>query len=305
MSRFRRHSRAPLLMLAMMLPSTPAAFPQPEPPPAAAATGASADTGAPIADPSTGAATTTYNSHDVRSDFSALLRKSPSELATIFVLDPTLLSNDAFLAGYPELARFVAAHPEVRRNPRYYLEEFAHADNDGDFGGILEPILIASVFGVIALAVAWLIRTLIEQRRWSRLSRTQSEVHNKILEKFGTSEALLEYMRSPAGSKFLESAPIPLRAEAAAPSAPIARVMGSIQLGVIVAAGAIGMLVVSGRLEKEAAEGFFALGVIGLCIGGGFIVSAVVSLALSRRLGLWQDPAVLGADHLDSAAGER
>ena len=44
------------------------------------------------------------------------------------------------------------------------------------------------------VALAWLIRTLIEQRRWKQLSRTQSDVHNKILDRFNTTEQLLEYI---------------------------------------------------------------------------------------------------------------
>ncbi|HJX29810.1 MAG TPA: hypothetical protein VJ885_18055 [Thermoanaerobaculia bacterium] len=38
-------------------------------------------------------------------------------------------------------------------------------------------------------------------------------MHNKILDRFNTTEQLLEYIRTPAGSKFLESAPIPLHVE--------------------------------------------------------------------------------------------
>jgi hypothetical protein len=240
------------------------------------------------------------SSHDVRSEFGTLLRQSPPELGTILALDPTLLSNQAFLAGYPALSRFVAEHPEVRRNPRFYLQEFTPSDGSG-FSNALEPLLIFFTFAVIAFAMTWLIRTLIEHRRWSRLARTQSEVHNKILERFGTSEALLEYMRTPAGTKFLESAPIPVSAEQPAPSGTIGRALASIHLGVIAAAGALGMLFVSGRFDTDTAQGFYALGVIGLCIGGGFIVAAVVSILLSRRLGLWQGPPAARAEDLDDA----
>ena len=43
--------------------------------------------------------------------------------------------------------------------------------------------------GVVMLAIAsgpviWLIKTLIEHRRWSRLSKIQTEVHNKLLDRF-------------------------------------------------------------------------------------------------------------------------
>ncbi|HEX9986373.1 MAG TPA: hypothetical protein VGF69_24155 [Thermoanaerobaculia bacterium] len=242
------------------------------------------------------------NSYEIRNIFTNLLRNSPSELATILVLDPTLLSNDAFLAGYPDLAAFVAKYPEVRRNPRFYLAEFRlPGDASRVVDEIFEALSIASVFVLITFALFWLVRTIIEQRRWSRLSRVQTEVHNKILDRFGTSSEVLEYIRTPAGSKFLEAAPIPLHAAKPSQGAPLTRIVWSIQLGVVLAVAAIGMLLVSSRLSEEASHGFFALGVIGFCAGLGFVASAFVSLFVSRRLGLWepQPPTASGAERFD------
>ena len=227
--------------------------------------------------------------YEVRTELTRLLGQYPRELAQILVLDPSLLGNDGFLADYPELQAFLAAHPEVRRSPRYYLAEFSHWREPGAVDYILEPLLVFAVFLFIALALAWLVRTIIEQKRWNRLARTQSEVHNKILDRFGTSEELLEYVRTPAGTRFLESAPIPLHAEEAAQRAPLTRVLWSIQIGVVVAAAALGMLVVSAGLADDG-QAIFSLGVIALSVGLGFVGSAAVSLVLSRRLGLWQMP---------------
>src|SRR5437868_4401962 len=69
------------------------------------------------------AAKGTYDAEDLRQQFSSVLRRNPTDVATILALDPTLLSNDAFLAGYPDLGQFVAAHPEVRRSPHYFLAQ--------------------------------------------------------------------------------------------------------------------------------------------------------------------------------------
>jgi hypothetical protein len=229
----------------------------------------------------------------IRNDFSSVLRQHPPELARILVLDPTLLSNDAFLAGYPKLTRFVAANPEVRRTPGFYLAQFRSEPRGGALDEVFEALIIFATFLLIALALAWLLRTIIEQKRWSRLSRTQSEVHNKILDRFGTSEELLAYVRTPAGTRFLESAPIPLHADrpqGAPQSAPLTRVLWSIQIGVVVAVGALGMLLVSIPFDGDGAQALFVLGAIGFCVGAGFIASAAVSLFLSRRLGLWEPP---------------
>lgn len=231
------------------------------------------------------------SSHEIRERFAEILRNHPRELGTILALDPTLLSNDSFLAGYPTVAAFVAEHPQVRRNPRFYLQEYSYRESSLE--KVFEPFIIMAVIGLIVFAMSWFVRTLIEQKRWNRLSKTQTEVHNKILDRFGTSAELLEYIKTPAGSKFLESAPISLYAEQ--PSrVQQPRIFWSIQAGIVIAAAGIGMLFVSARFERESAEGMFALGMIGLSIGVGFVLSAAVSMFLSKRLA-----PVDGAERLD------
>jgi hypothetical protein len=231
--------------------------------------------------------------YEVREQLSRLLEQHPDELWMILKLDPALLTNDAFMSGYPEVQELVARHPEILKNPRFYLAEFNSPAQDRS---VLDDIFAGlAVFGGIGLtvfALGWLVRTLIEQKRWKQLSRTQSDVHNKILDRFGTSEQLLEYIRTPAGGKFLESAPIPLHVERPAngrTSTLATRILWSVQIGVVTAIVGLGMLLLSAVFEKDASQGLFALGAIALCVGAGFIGSAAVSLKLSRRLGLWDD----------------
>lgn len=225
-------------------------------------------------------------SQEVRGQFTSLLHESPNELPMILKLDPTLLSNDAYLSGYPELQRFISAHPEVRRNPGFYLAAFRLPGEHNALHEIVEPITICTVMAIIGFVMVWFVRTVIEQRRWTRLSSTQTEVHNKILDRLGSSNELLEYIKTPAGTKFLESAPIPLHAEPTREigSPSLLRALLSLQIGIIVAAGGLGALLVSLRFDKEAAEGFFALGAIAFSVGIGFVVSAAVSLYLARRV---------------------
>jgi len=53
-----------------------------------------------------------------------LLRLSPT-LTTVVAHDPSLLANQDYVArNNPQLAQFLAAHPEVARNPDFYL--FTH-----------------------------------------------------------------------------------------------------------------------------------------------------------------------------------
>ena len=69
-------------------------------------------------DPSTG------RHYKVREQFMRLLQQHPDELWMILKLDPSLLTNDAFMSGYPEVREFVAGHPEILKNPRFFLAPF-------------------------------------------------------------------------------------------------------------------------------------------------------------------------------------
>lgn len=234
----------------------------------------------------------------VRSELNQLLREHHRDLTHVLVIDPDLLANESYMAEYPALARFLAANPEVTENPRFYMAEWGDPRlRDDDLNDILEGMVILATFGLIAVALAWIIRTILEQKRWNRLSRTQTEVHNKILDRFGSSEELIEYMKSPAGSKFLEAAPIPVRTASTSVSPPMSRLMISIQIGVVVVATGLGMMLIAIPLEGESAVTMFSLGAIAFCVGAGFIASAAVSLTMSRRLGIWQDPSAQNQLH--------
>ena len=58
-----------------------------------------------------------------------LLRLSPM-LTTVVSHDPSLLSNQDYVASKnPELAQFLVAHPEVARNPDFYLLTHVQPDD--------------------------------------------------------------------------------------------------------------------------------------------------------------------------------
>lgn len=233
--------------------------------------------------------------YEVREQFSSILRHEvPGEVSMILKLEPSLLSNEAYIATYPTLKEFLDANPEVRRIPQFYLQEFATPgmyQPRSAASEFIEALAVLSGFCLAAFTIIWLVRTIIEQRRWNRMSKTQTEVHNKILDRFGSSEELLQYVKSEAGTKFLESAPLPVHTERPPTpvNAPLARVMRSVQWGIVAMAAGLGFFLVSLRFPSDGGSELFALGVILFFVGGGFIASAIVSAVMSRRLGLWED----------------
>ena len=239
------------------------------------------------------------DSRQTREEMRSLLRRYPPELGFVLKLDPTLFGNQSYLANYPALANFVAQHPEVAHNPSYFLEEISLPNEryEPDPPGLrMWRQIVGDIFGGIAFVIVtavliWIIKTLVDQRRWNRLSRVQTEVHGKLLERFTSNDELLAYMQTPAGKRFFESAPIALEAGPRPMQAPISRIFWSLQAGLVLMAMGIGFDLVSLRVKGEASEALYGLGMIGLLTGVALVISAGVFYLLSRRFGLWQPPA--------------
>ena len=148
----------------------------------------------------------------------------------------------------------------------------------------LSDVALAMGAGLI-----WLIKTLIEHRRWSRLSKIQTEVHNKLLDRFTSNEDLLAYIQTPAGKRFLESAPIPLDSPRAI-NAPLGRILWSAQAGAVLTVLGLGVALVSRNSLEEVAAPLAAFGVVIIALGLGFLVSAFLAYVLTRRFGLLTNP---------------
>jgi ABC-type multidrug transport system fused ATPase/permease subunit len=238
------------------------------------------------------------DSQETRETFHTALQRYPTEVSRVLKLDPSLMTNQSYLANYPALASFLAQHPEIAHSPAFYLDniylgEDQRGENSSErvWRSTMEGLSIFAVIALVTGVLTWLVRTLLEHRRWSRVSKTQAEVHNKLMDRFTTNEDLLAYIQTPAGKRFLESTPIALDGAPRAVSAPVGRILWSVQVGLVLAAAGFGLQYVSRSIEKTVSQPLFAMGVLALSIGIGFVISAVVSYVLSRRLGLWETAA--------------
>jgi len=300
-----------IALTILMLASLGAAQQRPEPPPQ---TSPAASTVA------------TPNERDVaemQSELIHLLRLSPT-LTTVVSHDPSLLSNQEYVAkNNPQLAAFLAAHPEVARNPEFYL--FSHLKHeDGQPDEALERAvwpdvyrtqnptmpfermwsdlvpLIAFACGVVAVIL--LARMFIENRRWSRIFKMQSDVHGKLIERFNSNQDLAAYMQTEAGRKFLEAAPIPVEFEQRQrmPSA-VARILTPLQAGIVMVLLGIGLLLLR-HAGPDMDTPMLFFGTVVLMPGIGFIISAGVSWFLAARLGLMPESAQNRPDALNGAS---
>ena len=245
-----------------------------------------------------------------------LLRMSPT-LTHVVEVDPSVLSDQDYVARTnPQLAQFLAQHPEVSRNPDFFL--FANfpqrpghtvsglrrrTNRDDDGARLSDQQLhreyaqnasITLVLGGGVLALLWLIRLLLENRRWGRLLQLQSDVHGKLIERFATNQELLHYMETEPGKRYLEAAPIPMEFETQHKlPGGLARVLGSLQIGIVLSLLGIGLMILRHSLT-DIADALLVFGMVALMPGIGFIISAIISWRISARLGLLPQPVTGG-----------
>lgn len=255
------------------------------------------------------------DARQVREQLEALLMKYPPEVGRILKMDPTMLTNQQYLAQYPGIQQFIAAHPEVARNPSFYLE-FVRISSDYTrpvdpqaqaidmWRNAFDGVAVFSVAVFISGVLAWLVKTVLNHRRWLRTSRVLTEVHNKLLDRFAGTDELLTFVQTTAGRRFLEAAPIHVEASATERpvAAPLNRILWSVQAGIVLVVGGLGFQYVSGQVIPEVAQGLWTIGVLASAFGLGFILAGGFSFVISRRLGLLDPPASAVGERGDSSA---
>lgn len=231
-----------------------------------------------------------------------LLRLSP-KLTSVVARDPSLLANQDYVNhNNPELGQFLQQHPEIARNPDFYL--FAEGEGPGNREQRLEQVVWPDLrfqghidytseymafvtFVCVVIALIWLLRVFLENRRWGRIIRLQSDVHTKLLDRFGTSQELLTYMNTEAGKRFLESTPIST-GYGTAPQTKMSlmRILTPLQLGVVLMLLGTGFILLRSNTHLDAEGPFLVLGTLGLMLGLGFIISAGLAYLLAKHMGL-------------------
>jgi len=250
--------------------------------------------------------------HATQEQLLQLLRTSPT-LTTVVARDPSLLSDQEYVnRNNPQLGQFLLQHPEIARNPEYYLftnlnipgarrnqtleravwPEMAPAPMGPPRAReVIEPFTILAGFACFLGTLLWLVRSFLENRRWSRTFKLQSDVHAKLIDRFSSSQELAAYMETEAGKRFLEATPIAVGLEQSQrmPNA-VARVLTPLQIGVVLVLLGIGFFLLR-NVNYAMNTPMLVLGVVATMPGIGFILSAGITWVLAGRLGLIPDSA--------------
>ncbi len=234
------------------------------------------------------------DARETRQRLRDIFNQYPPSVGQVLRLDPTLLSKPEYMASYPTLATFITQHPEVAHNPAFFIGDprFELAETSrGQALRVVEAVFAGGMvlIGVVSFftLVGWVARAVIDYRTWLRASKIQADAHAKLVDRLTSNEDLLAYLQSPAGQRATMSSTRPgLDIAMRAVGAPVNRILWSVQVGVVLAAGGLGLWFAKASVIEEAAQALNVVAVLAVALGVGFVASALVAYALSRQLGL-------------------
>ena len=141
-----------------------------------------------------------------------------------------------------------------------------------------DKIAVMVVFLAAFATAGWMFYLMAEGAKRKGRLKVQTELHGRLLDKFGSAREVVEFLQTPGGAQFVEG----ISSDREEPSNGILR---STHRGIILTIVAAGCLFLN-WYYRSSDNPLLVIGVILLCLGVGFLVSAAVSQRLSRTLGL-------------------
>jgi hypothetical protein len=142
-----------------------------------------------------------------------------------------------------------------------------------------EAIIMVIVMPTMFTIMGWAFKTGLDFFHKQRLVKLHYALQDKLLEKLGNSPEAIEYLNSDAGEKMFALL-------AKERTNPYARILTALQAGAVISLLGIGFIFLRNQVPVEGAEAFMVIGVLGLCLGLGFLASSGAAYVFSKQWGL-------------------
>ena len=142
-----------------------------------------------------------------------------------------------------------------------------------------ETVIMIIVMPTMFIIMGWAFKTGLDFFHKQRLIKLHYALQDKLLEKLGNSPEALEYLHSDAGEKMFALA-------TKERTNPYARILTALQAGAVLSLLGIGFISLRSLVTQEGAEAFTVIGVLGLCLGLGFLASSAAAFFFSKQWGL-------------------
>jgi hypothetical protein len=139
-----------------------------------------------------------------------------------------------------------------------------------------DNVAAAIVLTGLLVTVCWVVYQAAEFGRRGQTLKAAGELHSRLLDKFGSAREVVDFLQTPGGAQFVES----ISSDRENPASGILR---STHRGIILTVLASGCLGLHWHYYGRD-NPFLVIGVVLLCLGIGFLISAAVSHRLARTL---------------------
>ena len=142
-----------------------------------------------------------------------------------------------------------------------------------------ETVIMIIVMPTMFIIMGWAFKTGLDFFHKQRLVKLHYALQDKLLEKLGNSPEAIEYLNSDAGEKMFALL-------AKERTNPYARILTALQAGAVLSLLGVGFIILRNQVPVEGAEAFMVIGVLGLCLGLGFLASSAAAYVFSKQWGL-------------------
>ena len=142
-----------------------------------------------------------------------------------------------------------------------------------------ETVIMIIVMPTMFIIMGWAFKTGLDFFHKQRLVKLHYSLQDKLLEKLGNSPQAIEYLNSDAGEKMFALL-------AKERTNPYARILTALQAGAVLSLLGIGFIILRNQVPVEGSEAFMVIGVLGLCLGLGFLASSAAAYVFSKQWGL-------------------
>lgn len=134
---------------------------------------------------------------------------------------------------------------------------------------------------IVFFTIGWIAWVVFSSIRRHQIAKFQAGVQMKVLEKIDSSQSLLAYAQTEAGSQFLDS----LAVERAERANPYKNILSGVRAGIMLIAFGAALLSLHSIAGDEAQANTF-IGTLSIALGVGFELAAGATYFLSRSFGL-------------------
>jgi hypothetical protein len=143
-----------------------------------------------------------------------------------------------------------------------------------------ENTTVAIIILACAFAFSWCVWAIAVNIRRSRTSKYTAEIHSRLLDRFSGSPELIAFLEGESGRRYFDALESDIKD-------PLSRVLNGIQLGIVLILLGVSFLAVrTGQTDTATRNSLLLIGVPGIALGTGFLISAIISHRLSKSWGL-------------------